>query len=158
MFKVATGLAGIAATFALFGCSTMPEFPTSLISTGSLSTPASQPTAAPAKPATFAKPVQAAKATRMYVWAGFREKDCSPLAPQMAVAVQPSKGQITFRQNETITVQHSKSGKCVGQRVAGTGVYYTPNADQIGPDRFSVTATTPSGQVATRSFNVKVVQ
>ena len=154
MLKTATILATIVTGFGLVGCSTTPA---SLIATGTLPTLASQP-AAQAKPAAFAKPVKAAKATRMYVWAGFKEKDCSPIAPQMAVAVTPTKGDVSFRPNEMITIQHSKSGKCVGQRVPGTAIYYTPKADQDGPDRFSVTATSSSGQVATRSFNVNVVQ
>jgi hypothetical protein len=159
MFKSAIILAAIVTGFGLMGCSSMPAslLPTSLMTTGALPSLASTP-AATAKPIAFAKPVKAAKATRMYVWAGFKEKDCSPIAPQMAVAVTPTKGDVTFRPNETITIQHSASGKCVGKRVPGTAIYYTPKADQDGPDRFTVTATSSSGQVATRSFSVNVVQ
>ena len=156
MLKTVTILAAVATGFGLMGCSSMPEsiLPSSLMTTGALPTAASTP----ANPAAFAKPVKVAKATRMYVWAAFKEKDCSPVTPQMAVAVTPTKGAVSFRPNETITIQHSTSGKCVGQRVPGTAVYYTPKADQDGPDSFSVTATNSSGQVATRSFNVNVVQ
>ena len=159
MLKIATILVTIVSGFGLVGCSSMPEsiLPSSLLTTGALPSLASQP-AAPAKSAAFAKPVKAAKATRMYVWAAFKEKDCSPLTPQMAVAVTPTKGAVTFRPNETITIQHSASGKCVGKRVPGTAIYYTPNADQDGPDQFSVTATSSSGQIGTRSFRVNVVQ
>ena len=109
-----------------------------------------------AKPTKFAKPVQAAKPTRMYVWSGFKEKDCSPVTADMKVAAAPTKGAITFKPNEPITIQHSASGKCVGKRMQGTAVYYTPNADQIGPDQFTVTATTANGQAVTRSFNVTI--
>ena len=137
---------------ALAGCSTTPA---SLISTGSLA-PEATKAAKPTKSATFAKPVKAAKATRMYVWAGFKEKDCSPVAAEMSVAVAPSKGTVTFRKDEPTTVQYSASGKCVGKRMQGTAVYYTPAADQFGPDKFTVSAKTATGQAVTRSFNVTI--
>lgn len=143
----------VAATFclALAGCSTTPS---SLIATGSLPKVAE----AASKPAAFAKPVQETKATRMYVWAGFKEKDCSPVEPQMSLAVAPTKGDVSFRPNESITIQHSASGKCVGQRVSGTAIYYTSKAGHDGPDRFTVTATTQSGKTVSRTFNVNIVQ
>ncbi len=143
----------VAATFclAIAGCSTTPS---SLIATGSLP----KVSATASQPKTFAKPVQVAKPTRMYVWAGFKEKDCSPVVPQMSLAVTPTKGDVSFRPNETITVQHSASGKCVGQRVSGTAIYYTSKADHEGPDRFTVTATTQSGKTVSRTFNVNIVQ
>lgn len=151
MQKVVKLLSALTIGLAAAGCSTTP---TSLIATGSLPKTAS----ATAKPTPIAKPVKAAKPTRMYVWAGFKEKDCSPAEPQMALAVTPTKGDVSFRPNETITIQHSASGKCVGQRVSGTAIYYTPKAGQDGLDRFTVAATTRSGKTVSRSFNVNIVQ
>lgn len=151
---------------AVAACSTNQ---TSLISTGSLPNllnptttsakpaAAAKPAVAAAKPTGYVKPVKAAKATRMYVWAGFKEKDCSPVEATMTLAVAPTKGDVSFRPNETITVQQSASGKCVGQRIAGTAIYYTPKAGQEGADQFSVAAATPNGGSATRSFNVEIV-
>ncbi|MFY0614244.1 MAG: hypothetical protein JXQ99_22130 [Hyphomicrobiaceae bacterium] len=149
MQKVVVGLSTLVTGLAIAACSTTPA---SFISTGSLPKVSETVT----KPTAFAKPVKAAKATRMYVWSGFKEKDCSPVAADMKVATAPTKGTITFKPNEPITIQHSASGKCVGQRMQGTAVYYTPNADQIGPDTFTVSATTATGQAVTRSFNVTI--
>lgn len=142
---------------------------TTLISTGSLPNllspssttakpaAAAKPAVATAKTAGYVKPVQAAKATRMFVWAGFKEKDCSPVEATMTLTAAPAKGNVSFRANETITVQQSASGKCVGQRIAGTAIYYTPKTGQQGPDAFTVAAATPNGGSATRSFNVEIV-
>lgn len=93
----------------------------------------------------------------MYVWAGFKESDCAPVAPQLGVSQSPAKGDVSFRPNETITVQHSASGKCIGQSMAGTGIYYTAKQGVTGDDAFTVTASTPSGQTITRTFNVTIV-
>lgn len=140
--------------FLLAGCSTVPNFPAmpaSPISTSALP--------AAAKPAVkSATPVRTSKATQMYVWAGFKEKDCSPITPTLGVSQPPTKGTVTFRENETITVQHSASGKCIGQSMAGTGIYYQPTKGQDGGDSFTVTASTASGQAVTRTFNVKIVE
>lgn len=143
---------------------------TTLISTGSLpnllnpastsAKPAAEEKKATvaAKPGGYVKPVTTAKATRMFVWAGFKEKDCSPVEATMTLAAAPTKGDVSFRANETITVQQSASGKCVGQRIAGTAIYYTPKAGQAGPDQFTVAAATPNGGSATRSFKVEIVE
>lgn len=149
MQKVVIALSTLTIGLSVAACSTTPA---SLISTSSLP----KMTDKVATPSAFAKPVKAAKPTRMYVWAGFREKDCSPVVPEMKVAVAPTKGAVTFKPNEPITVQHSASGKCVGKRMQGTAIYYTPSADQIGPDKFTVSATTATGQAVTRSFNVTI--
>ena len=138
----------LAGGVALAGCSSVPTSP---ISTSAL--PA--PTAAPGKPPT---PVRTSKATQMYVWAGFKEKDCSPVAPSLGLSQTPAKGDVSFQPNQTITVQHSSSGKCVGQSMSGTGIYYTAKPGQSGTDSFTVTASTPSGQTVTRTFNVNIVE
>ena len=149
MQKVVMVLTTLVIGLSLAGCSTTPA---SVIATGSLPTLTDKV----AKPTKFAKPVKAAKPTRMYVWSGFREKDCSAVPAEMKIAAAPSKGTVTFKPNEPITIQHSASGKCVGQRMQGTAVYYTPSADHLGPDQFTVTATTANGQSVTRSFNVTI--
>jgi hypothetical protein len=94
----------------------------------------------------------------MYIWAGFLEKDCSALTPTFAVAQQPAKGEISFKPNQMTTIRHSSSGNCLGESLAGTGVYYTARAGVIGDDSFSVIATTPDGSTATKTFQVRVVE
>ena len=151
MQNAATISTAVAFCLAIAGCSSTPS---SLIATGSLSK-AAEPSG---KPAAFAKPVRTGKPTRMYVWAGFKEKDCSPVQPQMSLSATPTKGDVSYRPNEAVTVQHSASGKCVGQRVSGTAIYYTPKAGTDGHDRFTVTAATPNGSTVSRTFNVDIVQ
>lgn len=137
----------LAISLGLVGCSSVPTSP---ISTSAL--PA--PTATAGKTPT---PVHISKATQMYVWAGFKEKDCTPLAPTLGLSQTPAKGDVSFQPNQSITVQHSSSGKCIGQNMPGTGIYYTAKPGQSGTDSFTVTASTPSGQTITRSFTVNIV-
>jgi hypothetical protein len=94
----------------------------------------------------------------MYVWAGFKEKDCSPIDAAVVVSKAPAKGTVSFRPGQETTIQFSGSGKCVGQRLKGTGVYYTASKGQTGTDQFTATATTPSGQTVTRTFQVRIVE
>lgn len=94
--------------------------------------------------------------TRVFVMAGF-DANCQSLAkPQITVTVPPAKGTVTFREGQTTTVQYSLSGKCIGSKVQGTGIYYTANANAAGADQFSIEARTPSGEVASRTFKLNV--
>jgi len=94
----------------------------------------------------------------MYIWAGFSEKDCRVVTPKFAVTQAPAKGTVSFRPNQPTKIQHSGSGKCLGTKLPGTGIYYTAGKGQSGSDQFSITATTPSGQTATKSFQVEIVE
>lgn len=94
--------------------------------------------------------------TRVFVMAGF-DANCQSLPrPQIVVTVPPAKGAVSFREGQTTTVQYSLSGKCIGAKVQGTGIYYTANADAAGPDTFSIEARMPSGEVASRTFKLNV--
>jgi hypothetical protein len=148
----------LVAGVAVVGCSTTPTLtmpnlaaPVSGVTTGAL--PAGNKAAAPVR----GTPVVADRPARVFVWAGFKEKDCSPVPATVTVAKQPGKGTVSFRDNQTTTVQYSQSGKCIGQRMQGTGVYYTAGKGKEGVDTFSVTATTPTGQTLSRSFQVRIV-
>jgi len=94
----------------------------------------------------------------MFVWAGFSEKDCSALTPTFAVVQAPAKGDVSFKPDQTTTIRHSNSGNCIGANLAGTGIYYTARNGMAGDDAFSVTATTPDGSTATKTFSVRVVE
>lgn len=143
--------ASLIAGVAVGGCSTTPSLPSSLIATNSI--PSTQNTAEKAN-----RPVVAARPTRMYVWAGFMEKDCSAAVPTITVSQQPAKGELSLKQNEPTFIQHSTSGKCLGKSLPGTGIYYTARKGQEGADQFTLTATSPTGQVATRSFKVNIIE
>ena len=103
-------------------------------------------------------PVVAGRPARMYIWAGFREKDCAALTPTFAISQAPAKGDVTFQPNQTTMIRHSNSGNCIGTSLPGTGIYYTARAGETGVDTFSVIATTPDGSTATKTFNVRVIE
>ncbi len=105
-----------------------------------------------------ATPVVAGRPARMYIWAGFNEKDCRVLTPKITLAQKPTKGEVSFRPNQMTTIRHSNSGKCIGKRLPGTGIYYTARKEQKGADHFSVIATTSSAHAVTRSFQVQIVE
>ena len=138
----------LAISLGLVGCSSVPTSP---ISTSAL--PA--PTATAGKTPT---PVHISKATQMYVWAGFKE-NCHALAPTLGLSQTPAKGDVSFQPNQSITVQHSSSGKCIGQNTQSQyrNLLHTAKPGQSGTDSFTVTASTPSGQTITRSFTVNIV-
>ena len=94
--------------------------------------------------------------TRVYVMAAF-DKDCVSLPkPDIAVTAPPAKGQVSFREGQVVVVQQSLSGNCLGQRVTGTGVYYTANPNASGPDTFSITARLATGETTERSFQLRI--
>ena len=146
-------LAALVAGLSIAGCSSlpMPTLPGQPITTGALQDDA----ASGPKRGT---PVVPGRPARMYVWAGFREKDCSALTPTFVVAQAPAKGDVSFTPDQATTIRHSNSGNCLGTSLSGTGIYYTARNGQSGDDTFSVTATTPDGSTATKSFSVRVVE
>ena len=94
--------------------------------------------------------------TRVYVMAGF-DAQCKPTpAATITIDVAPTKGTVSLREGQSIIVQQSVSGSCVGQRVTGTGIYYTAKPDGQGPDSFSITARLASGETASRTFQLNV--
>lgn len=98
--------------------------------------------------------VSPGKSTRVYVMAAFDDQCKSVAAPQIAVTAAPVKGSVSFREGQTTTVQSSLTGKCIGQRVTGTGVYYTAKETASGEDGFSIEARLTTGEVASRSFKM----
>ncbi len=94
--------------------------------------------------------------TRVYVMAAF-DKDCGSLPkPEIAITTPPAKGQVSLREGQTVVVQQSLSGSCLGQRVTGTGVYYTAGATAAGPDSFKITARLSTGEVTERTFQLRI--
>lgn len=92
----------------------------------------------------------------MYVFAGFKEKTCEPVEANLTLTQKPTQGTVEFRKNQTTTITQSASGKCLGTKMTGTGVYYTANDDAFGPDRFAVEAKTDSGPTSTKTFALKI--
>jgi hypothetical protein len=96
--------------------------------------------------------------TRVFIMAAF-DYDCRQLpAPPIEITEQPKKGAVQFREGQSTTVQYSLSGKCVGTRVTGTGIYYAARADASGEDRFSISARLATGEIATRTFQMFITE
>ena len=90
--------------------------------------------------ATRSTPVVPGRRARVFVFAGFGKK-CEPVAaPQITITAPPAKGDITFVPGQETTIQYSAQGTCIGQKVPGTGVYYTARAGQKGTDHFALSA------------------
>jgi hypothetical protein len=102
-------------------------------------------------------PVVAGRRARVFIMAGFGANCESLPAPALTVTAPPSKGDVTFEPGQQTTVTTSASGTCIGQRVTGTGIYYTARADQTGPDSFSIRAEL-GGDITQRTFSVDIVQ
>jgi hypothetical protein len=106
--------------------------------------------------ATRSTPVVPGRRARVFVFAGFGKK-CEPVAaPQITITAPPAKGDITFVAGQETTIQYSAQGTCIGQKVPGTGVYYTARAGQKGTDRFALSAKLGTGETADRSFEVRI--
>lgn len=136
-------LAAGAALILLAGCS----------SSDPGSNPASQ---GPAEGARH-NPVVAGRPARVFVMAGFGEQCESLAAPNITVLEPPQKGSVTFQPGQETTVNTSATGTCIGQRVLGTGIYYTAHAGQTGSDSFAVKAEL-GGSVTERKFTVEIVE
>lgn len=92
--------------------------------------------------------------TRVYVMAAFDDACKAIGAPSIDVVKPPRKGSVSFREGQATTIQSSLTGKCIGQRILGTGVYYTARADTAGEDVFTIAAKLATGEVTTRSFEM----
>jgi hypothetical protein len=103
-------------------------------------------------------PVVPGRRARVFIFAGFGDK-CEPVAaPEITITAPPTKGDVAFVPGQETTIQTSAQGTCLGQKTTGTGIYYTARAGQQGTDRFSIVAKLPSGETATRTFEVRIAE
>jgi hypothetical protein len=94
---------------------------------------------------------------RVFVMAGF-DQACKAKTPvTITVDKAPEKGSVSFREGQETTLQYSISGRCVGSRLIGTGIYYTANKGATGGDTFSVTARL-GADTASRTFTVRIAE
>lgn len=122
---------------------------------GDVTTPAA--TAVPAQDAaTRTAPVVPGRRSRVFIFAGVDDR-CRPLAaPQVTVTAPPAQGDIAFVPGQPTTIAASAKGTCAGSPATGTGVYYTARAGATGTDRFTVEARSVSGEVLSRTFEVRI--
>ena len=98
--------------------------------------------------------VKSGEATRVFVMAGFTPECAFIGFPDIALATPPAKGTVETKPGEATTIQYSLSGKCIGTKVEGTGIYYKAAVGQTGEDTFTVSGRLGSGEPATRTFSV----
>ena len=93
---------------------------------------------------------------RVYVMSAFDDA-CRPVAGMTITVSSPAaQGEVTFRDNQPTTVMSSASGRCIGMRVVGTGVYYTARKSASGTDEFAVTVRLADGTSSERRFRVTI--
>ena len=98
--------------------------------------------------------VKPGEATRVFVMAGFTPECAFKGFPDIQLSKPPAKGTVETKPGEPTTIQYSLSGKCIGTKVEGTGIYYKAAAGQTGEDTFSVSGRLGNGEPATRTFSV----
>ncbi len=98
--------------------------------------------------------VKPGEATRVFVMAGFTPECAFIGFPDIALAAPPAKGTVETKPGEATTIQYSLSGKCIGTKVEGTGIYYKAAVGQTGEDTFTVSGRLGNGEPATRTFSV----
>lgn len=102
--------------------------------------------------------VKPGAATRVFVVAGF-DAACKPVeAVDLSVSRQPKVGTVSFERVGATTVQYSVSGRCIGSRQPGFGVFYKAPAGGRGLDQFEITAKVGRNQVATRTITVAIAE
>jgi hypothetical protein len=102
------------------------------------------------------KYVTAGRDTRVFVVAGLGANCSSAVAPKIVLTVQPLQGVVTLQPGIPTTIQYSLSGRCIGSPARGIGVNYKANAEAVGKDRFSISVRMPTGELATRDFEIKI--
>jgi hypothetical protein len=100
--------------------------------------------------------VKPGEATRVFVMAGFTPECAFKGFPDIQLEKAPTKGSVETKPGEATTIQYSLSGKCIGTKVEGTGIYYKAAVGQTGEDTFSVTGRLGTGEPATRTFSIVI--
>lgn len=102
------------------------------------------------------KYVTAGRDTRVFVVAGLGANCSSAVAPKIVLTVQPLQGVVTLQPGIPTTIQYSLSGRCIGSAARGIGVNYKAKAEAVGKDKFSISVRMPTGEIATRDFEIKI--
>lgn len=126
-----------------------PEMAPNALTTGSIT-----PARSVAPPGTS---VSAGQTARVFTFAGLGEGCSSTAQPRITIDKASTKGTVSFNPVEPTVVQYSLSGRCIGQRVAATGIYYAPRSGETGTDTFTVSAHAGRATVATRTIDVTLV-
>ncbi|MFM2421783.1 MAG: hypothetical protein RL291_313 [Pseudomonadota bacterium] len=93
---------------------------------------------------------------RVFVLAGFDEACKSLKGVAIEITKAPAKGQVQLREDQDTTIMSSASGKCIGTRQKGTGIYYLAAQGAVGTDTFSISARIGTNPPVTRTFTVAI--
>jgi hypothetical protein len=94
--------------------------------------------------------------TRVYIMAAFGDTCETTGTPTIDVMSQPAQGTVTLRPGQTTTVASSLSGKCIGAKVKGTGIYYAAGPTAAGRDTFSIRARLATGEIIDKTFVLRI--
>ena len=85
----------------------------------------------------FSKTVPANRKSQIYAHAVYQKQTCfSGAIPNMKVSRKPKHGKVIFQRS---TFKLSKrAGRCAGKSIKGMGIYYTPDRNFRGQDKFTV--------------------
>jgi hypothetical protein len=75
--------------------------------------------------------------TRVFVVAGLDARCRATGQPAIVITQPPGKGTVSLKAVPPTTMQFTLSGKCIGQRVPGVGVYYQARDGEVGVDTFT---------------------
>lgn len=107
--------------------------------------------------ASFAEDITRVKAnatSRVFAMADFNPDCTFKSFPEIQVSAAPAKGQVSFKTGIPTRVHYSANGNCIGTRVEGTGVCYTPAPGESGEDTFTVAVLLDKAQPVKRTFSV----
>jgi hypothetical protein len=108
--------------------------------------------------ATRSAPVVPGRPGRVFIFAGVGDSCEQLTAPEITLLQTPQKGDVSFKPGQMTTIAASASGKCIGTKATGTGVYYTARAGMSGSDTFAVSARMATGETMTRTFSVSIAE
>jgi hypothetical protein len=94
--------------------------------------------------------------TRVYIMAAFGDTCEATGTPSIDVMSPPAQGSVTLRPGQTTTIASSLSGKCIGAKVQGTGIYYVAGPTAAGRDTFSIRARLVTGEVINKTFVLRI--
>jgi hypothetical protein len=94
--------------------------------------------------------------TRVFVIAGLDSKCRATKQPAVVLTQPPTKGTVTLQPVPPTVMQFSLSGKCIGQRVPGIGVYYQARAGEAGGDTFSFAVKIGRAEPITKTIPVAI--
>jgi hypothetical protein len=130
-----------------------------LISALSLAAPSASLIVIPAAaqdPAATSTRVSPGASTRVFIMAAFGDICQSTGEPIIEVTQPPAQGSVSLRPGQSTTVASSLSGKCIGAKVQGTGIYYVAAPTAGGRDAFSIRARLATGEMIDKTFQLRI--